>query len=557
MLLSLIACKEEDPAVQENGALTADVSDDISDVSAESGINSDISDISSDTSDVSSESMESTDSIKNLALGKKYTLTGIYQDETGKEYWGDSEAYKLTDGMTGGKEDMAYVSPVWVGLNVNGKDTKKNNGKTTITVDLEKVEEEFQKATLYALEGKSAGIGAPKSVEVCFSEDKMVFTSAIKLEQKKIFSDENTDDKNSYAIYEYSADWSEGMRARYVRFEITHSLNWAFVSEVQVIRDLSKPTKSELYGNIEYDKYARYNGNGIMDQISLAYLRSNSLEGLYDIIRSYSTTEVAKNDKRSCVMYKGNGFNALVVFENGGTAIAIVEDYRNKTYTMYSFYSYGHLASPSHAYYSLNGPFLVGDYLTWPNSNADFRKKLDTSATSDKTLQRYNFLTTEAAFLDFADFYTGEKLDENKVFNYVYSPDHIMKNLRMAYVFDYSKQTNVGYDVLDNGLLKELLQFSFNQDLKAEKELGLAPSYSRGYPSPYTAYEISFDTYIDKNDAYAQYFDFEVGVFDDGTKFIRYLNRYAYLDNASYDKVCKICDTLWHKYTDNYGVINF
>jgi hypothetical protein len=55
------------------------------------------------------------------------------------------------------------------------------------------------------------------------------------------------------------------------------------------------------------------------------------------------------------------------------------------------------------------------------NSNADFRKKLDTSATSDKTLQRYNFLTTEAAFLDFADFYTGEKLDENKVFNYVYS----------------------------------------------------------------------------------------------------------------------------------------
>jgi hypothetical protein len=185
MLLSLIACKEEDPAVQENGALTADVSDDISDVSAESGINSDISDISSDTSDVSSESMESTDSIKNLALGKKYTLTGIYQDETGKEYWGDSEAYKLTDGMTGGKEDMAYVSPVWVGLNVNGKDTKKNNGKTTITVDLEKVEEEFQKATLYALEGKSAGIGAPKSVEVCFSKIKWFLPQQSNLSKRR------------------------------------------------------------------------------------------------------------------------------------------------------------------------------------------------------------------------------------------------------------------------------------------------------------------------------------------------------------------------------------
>lgn len=68
---------------------------------------------------------------------------------------------------------------------------------------------------------------------------------------------------------------------------------------------------------------------------------------------------------------------------------------------------------------------------------------------------------------------------------------------------------------------------------------------------------IMCSTYIEKNDSYDYYFEFEVGVADDGQKYIRYLSKYAYIDDASYQRICEICDTLWHNYTDNFGVINF
>lgn len=476
-------------------------------------------------------------------------------------YYGDTEAFKLTDGQTGGEEDLKYASPVWVGLNVNGKDANNVKFKTTIVVDLEKVEEEICKVSLYALEGVKAGIGSPKSVEVFISDDNQVFRSTGMLTQKKILSNQDIAEESteeSFAIYEYSAELSEGINARYVKFEITHSLNWAFISEVQVFKDLNKPTKAEIYKDTAVsDKLERYNTKTILDQISLAFLKSNSLEGLYDIIRDYSSTAVAKNDTRSCVMYKGDGYNYLVVFDNGGVAEAFVEDYRDQTFTLYTFYNYGLNASFSHARYSLNGPFLVGDFTYNKSNYEDFRKKLDSSATSEKTLERFNFLTTESAFLDFAEFYTGDTLDSEKIFQYIYSPEHIMKILNVGYVFDLKKQSNVGYDILDNALFKELLDLSFRQDLKDNKELTPKLTYSKTSTADNVDYAIRCSTYIEKNDSYDYYFEFEVGVADDGQKYIRYLSKYAYIDDASYQRICEICDTLWHNYTDNFGVINF
>jgi hypothetical protein len=580
MAISLIACNEGSQIQNGDALMAAD---------SESG----------DSSDVSTD-----DVLKNVALGKKYALTGIYTDpNSGKEMYGDSEVLKLTDGVTGSKEDITYVSPVWVGLNIGGKDADKDQTSTTVTVDLKKTEENLSQFTVYAEECEG-GVGAPKWVEVFVSEDNENYSSLGTLNHKIIIRADTNESSSAegsgvpddraqkYGIYYHSLELTDGVRARYVKFEITHSVNWVFVSEVEVLQTQSTPkqtesesessqsaseesktisqaeskseskaeskseskaeSKSESKVNSETDIDDIEKSCRNIEVINKAFLKADCLEDLYDIIRNHSTLKVAKVDPRSCVMYKGDGFNTLIFFSGSGWTEALVEDYRDRTFTLYqmaqnNIFSYNR--------FFLNGLFDICGYGKTAPDYDNYRKKLDESATSEKTLKLFDFLSTENAFLDFAEFYSGSKLDSDKVFRYVYSAENVIRNLNTGYVFDLNVQRNVGYDILNVGLFKELLKVCCNQDFQSGKENYPKLSHTKTRIADNSVYTINCNTFIEKDDRYENYFELEIGVSDDGKKYLLYMDRYAYLDDVSYNKICEICNTLWHNYTDIYGIV--
>ncbi|PKM63036.1 MAG: hypothetical protein CVU97_02445 [Firmicutes bacterium HGW-Firmicutes-21] len=293
---------------------------------------------------------------------------------------------------------------------------------------------------------------------------------------------------------------------------------------------------------------------------------TNSMEDMHYLIYQYSAYKIGslysdyiegKTDARSCIMYKGNGFNCLVVYNDGGMTLAMVEDYRDNTFTLYrigfnSFYSSSDLC--------LNGLFDVMTYNESKPNYTKYRRALSPNASSKKTLELFDFLSVEQAFIDFAEFYKGNTLDYDKIFEYVYSPEYVLKHLHIGYVTDVKKQSNVGYDIINVNLFEELIRLAFNQDLKtfttSQKIKLFNDSGSMHYD--YANFRIICRSHSDKRaSSYPFVYYFAVGVSSEGKKYINHSGRYAYIDDETYDRFCKICKELWEDYTNKYGVVDW
>ncbi|MEG1743568.1 MAG: hypothetical protein RR246_05315, partial [Clostridia bacterium] len=158
----------------------------------------------------------------NVALGKTYTLTGVYTDDKGVVAWPDKENKKLTDGLDAKAAD--YNDAAYLGLNITGKGV----GKDSTTNAVVKLDGSFDisKVVVKYLENKGgSGIGGPKSVEYFVSADGTTWTSI----GKGAAAEDDSAVKLNANVLEKKAT------ASYVKAVFTHSANWLFISEFEVM----------------------------------------------------------------------------------------------------------------------------------------------------------------------------------------------------------------------------------------------------------------------------------------------------------------------------------
>ncbi|HAN21720.1 MAG: hypothetical protein A2Y15_00545 [Clostridiales bacterium GWF2_36_10] len=184
--------------------------------------------------DVSSEDEESfTLQETNIALGKSYSLTGIYIDPN--PMYDDPDKTKFTDGVIGTIQDIGYASPIWVGLNWKGEGASNEDDTfyyNTITVDLGKKEKNLSKFTLYAEVCESI-IEKLKSISVYVSTDNDIFTNIGDAVESRIIDAQDLTNPHN-GIYSYTLNLLNFTEARYVKFKINQVTSWVFASEVEI-----------------------------------------------------------------------------------------------------------------------------------------------------------------------------------------------------------------------------------------------------------------------------------------------------------------------------------
>lgn len=270
------------------------------------------------------------------------------------------------------------------------------------------------------------------------------------------------------------------------------------------------------------------------------FIASNSLAEMSNFIEGYYNL-----NKDRCTMYKGDGFNSLVICSNSSFTLALVEDYRNSTFTLYEL--------GLNCLYADNRNFIYGEFdvssfnETKPNYEK-FRKVLDSSATSDKTLSLFNYITVSDAYIDYADFYNGEVLDLTKIYAYINSRENILKYLTDGFVTNVKVQSDVGYGILNKELFGELLDIASEQEFQdfTLSQIGKYFLVNGGATNNTADYTIRCTTYITFNASYESYYYFSVGISTEGKKYVEHNGHFAYIDDVAYSRLCEICDELWN-----------
>ncbi len=179
----------------------------------------------------------------NVAKGKTYTYTGAYTDTNGVALYPDKGGV-LTDGTAAKAEtDLGYDKACWVGMNTNAKNLTDSK-KFEIVVDLGSSVSGLTKFTVNT-QTCAGGVTAPKEVEIQVSADNKTFTSAGKTTNAtKIYNGSKGDDASKdYGIYEYAIS-TTSQTAKYVKYVITFSTSWCFVSEVAAITGAEPATST-------------------------------------------------------------------------------------------------------------------------------------------------------------------------------------------------------------------------------------------------------------------------------------------------------------------------
>lgn len=201
---------------------------------------------SSEPTDESSEesSEESTDDTnpdatpnpdgKNLAAGKPYTKSQLYQqgesvDDAGNKTWGwvdgidptydDTDNAELTDGIFAA-DDSTYSAEEWMGFH-GGCPDYATNGYSYFTVDLGDVYALSRLVVYVGTTNLTGGIGVPATVEFLVSEDGENFTSVGSLAP--------TDDPSSSV---QAVELECNAAGQYVQVRMT-AANWMFVCEFE------------------------------------------------------------------------------------------------------------------------------------------------------------------------------------------------------------------------------------------------------------------------------------------------------------------------------------
>ena len=152
----------------------------------------------------------------NVAYGKDYTASS----KSNASYT-DTDGVELTDGAFGNGGD-AY-SPTWAGYNGAA------GGKYDFVIDLGEKFENIGSFSVDALQLKSWGIGAPKTVKVYVSDDNTNWNEAASLDVSADIYNSNAQDAHTLTVTPKTA-----VSGRYVKFELTASTTFIFISELTV-----------------------------------------------------------------------------------------------------------------------------------------------------------------------------------------------------------------------------------------------------------------------------------------------------------------------------------
>lgn len=334
---------------------------------------------------------------------------------------------------------------------------------------------------------------------------------------------------------------------------------------VNAVKSQKKNYKVNIYFTINHSKtqallyYMTSKKDTFDEQIPTIQLidetfpEATCLNDLHDMIYEYSSYKLGsahdgyvegEKDDTSCEMYKGEGFNCLIVYEESGYTLGLVEDYRDNTFTMYRM---GEQTDSTVEFY-IYGGFDICIYQDSKFSSKYCRVKLNSSATSEKTLETFNFLTVEQAFVDFAEFYEGDNLDYDKIFNYANSTENILKHIDVAYIYNIKNHPGDGYDIINMDLFKELLQVSFDQDLKEysrDQRVSIFGAMLNDQKS--AVYKIECQVKTKKDNYGSTFLYFAIGKLNNGKKYVNYNCRFAYIDDATYNRLCEICNQLYNR----------
>ncbi|MBO7245495.1 MAG: phosphodiester glycosidase family protein [Clostridia bacterium] len=152
----------------------------------------------------------------NIAFGKDYTASS----KSNASYT-DTDGVELTDGAFGNGGD-AY-SPTWAGYNGAA------GGKYEFVIDLGEKFENIGSFSVNALQLKSWGIGVPKNVKVYVSDDNTNWTEAAALDVSSDIYNATAQDAHTLIAKPETA-----VSGRYVKFELTASTTFIFISELTV-----------------------------------------------------------------------------------------------------------------------------------------------------------------------------------------------------------------------------------------------------------------------------------------------------------------------------------
>ncbi len=158
----------------------------------------------------------------NLAAGKSYTTTAIFEEVPGTQNWPDEGGVTLTDGAKA-PADASYDDPAWVGFNANSPDYDKSEDAlgATALIDLEAAADLSK--VVFQVYGGAAGISVPHTIKIYTSVDGETYELAGSLEQ------DPTEAPAGINEYEVAVDAT----ARYVKVSLG-LYGWGFVSEIEV-----------------------------------------------------------------------------------------------------------------------------------------------------------------------------------------------------------------------------------------------------------------------------------------------------------------------------------
>lgn len=166
----------------------------------------------------------------NIAEGKAYTISKLYQQGGADINWGwddnapiaypDENGKSLTDGVVAAAESD-YQDEAWAGFHAGCPDYIAN-GYSSITVDLAETKAITGVVLYNGTQKLGGGISAPDAVEVFVSEDGENFTSVGKA--TPVNAADSSVDTTKIACT---------ANARYVQIRMTGA-GWMFVSEVEV-----------------------------------------------------------------------------------------------------------------------------------------------------------------------------------------------------------------------------------------------------------------------------------------------------------------------------------
>ena len=312
-------------------------------------------------------------------------------------------------------------------------------------------------------------------------------------------------------------------------------------------------TKLLLYYTIDTVEYFGSNDTGfIIEELGTIFRTSNSLKDIEAYVIAgkdlnpgymYSDEYNPYKDIERFYLVKGDGYTSLHAISEGCSFVA-VEDYRDRTFTLYVTYSGMPWLNKPEIYDGCLEDITIG--------RKPYRKVLAKEASQESTLQQYSYLKQRDPYYDYSEYYVdgkldGDKFDRDKLFNVGLAYEALY-----AYIYDGKKVNNqayYGWDIIDRDTLGQLMTKvseleGYQQPTAYDYRLFPGERYPEDNKGS-RMYAITLS--IDSGNAQLseeQYF-INIGISKEGKKYIETNAGYLYVKDDVYKELLDLCDILY------------